>query len=180
MKVLRLSVAVVIAVQGLVRAVCDGLDGSGFFTMILTLFLSTAFALYFVPEITEKIADLGGRLHLVCGILGILWLLVNTFIAYFNRAVPLSSEYTVLSEVGYILLLLAMTYEIRFRLDGSCIRARLATSCAAFLFGTGLGVGRAVMVATVGQVSYTDTALIYATLVLSLYFGVRVIFYSED
>jgi hypothetical protein len=83
-------------------------------------------------------------------------------------------------NLGYILLLLAMTYEIRFRLDGSCIRARLATSCAAFVFGTGLGVGRAVMVATVGQVSYTDTALIYATLAMSLYFGVRVIFYSED
>lgn len=179
-KIYRICLAVLICVQGTVRTVFDGINGGSYLKIVVTLLLSVAMALYFVPELTEMVGALHGRLHLAFGIFGMIWMLVNTFTTYFDRTLPLASEYMVLVQIGYILALLALTYELRYRFDGTHIRTRLASMCAAFVFGFGFGVGRVVMLMTVGQVNYGDTASAITMLAISVYFGIRVFFYSED
>ncbi len=179
-KIYRICLAALICVQGAVRSVFDGINGGGYLKVIVMLLLSVAMALYFVPELTEMIGVFGGRLHLAFGIFGMIWMLASTFTTYFDRTLPLASEYIVLAQIGYILALIALTYELRYRFDGTHIRARLASASAAFVFGFGFGVGRIVMLMTVGQVSYGDTASAITMLAISAYFGIRVFFYSED
>lgn len=179
-KMYRVILALLICVQGVVFSTYYALSGNGRFTAVLLLLLSVGMALYFVPEITERLGNFGGKLHLVFGIFGMVWLLASVFVAYFDRTYPLASKYISLTEIGYIITLLALTYELRYRFDGTCIRARLAGMCSAFVFGFGFGVGRMIMLITVGQVNYGDTAHAVVMLALSVYFGIRVFFYSED
>ncbi len=177
-KVIRIAFAVVLVIEGVVRAVYDGMRGSSYLLMVAALLLSVAFALYFVPELTEKLG--GIRVHLGCGIFGMAYMLLMTFVIYFDRTYPLASEYMVLNQIGYILALLAITYELRYRFAGTHIRARLASLCAAFVFGFGFGVGKLIMLMAKGQVNYGDTASAVVMLVISVYFGARIFFYSED
>ncbi len=183
-KILRIAVAVIILIQGGINAVFTGsrlsadMGEKAYAVSALLIILAAALALYFVPELTEMSGSVS--LHLGCGMLGMLWLLAVTFVTYFDRTYPLASSYTVLSEVGYMLALLAFTYELHYRFTGTHIRARLASCCSAFVLNFGFGVGKLVMLMVQGQVSYGDTASSFLMLAISVYFGARIFFYSED
>ena len=179
-KILRICISLVIAVEGVVRAVAAATANKGILSVAGMLLLSLCLALYFVPEITEKLGAFKGRVHTVFGMVSLLWFLLNIIGTYTQRDFALSSDYFVLAEVGYVLAMLALTYEMRYHLDGGYLRTRLATSCAAFTFGFGLGFGRLVMLMACGQVSLEDTATAVTMLAVSLYFGARIFFYEED
>ena len=153
----------------------------------LTLFFSVLMkasvyplALYFVPEFADSCKKQGSKLHLVMGTAGITWFVFSSVFSYFSKIYPLSSEYFITERITLILLMLAVVYEIHYRLYGNGIRSRLATGSAAVVSGLGFGVGRLVMLMTAGVVDLRDTVMIFSTLFLSLYFAARLFFYSED
>ena len=191
-KVLRICVATVLMLQGVVRLVVTfaGIElpsfmraqayGLTYNVSIVAMLTVFPLALYFLPEVLEKLGDVNGRLHLVFGSVGLIWFMFNLLEAYFDKLRPLSSEYAQLIQVAYAVMLLAVTYEIKYRLDPSSVRSRLATSGAACVIGFGLGIGQLVMAVSVGQISLGATALSVSMLAVALYFGARIFFYEED
>ncbi len=178
-RIFRIATCFVLMVQSIVYAVVNTLSDKAVSLMtVLIAVTGIIFAFYFLPELAEKLAS-GGRLHIVCGMVGLLWLFLNIIDTYFDRSYPIASEYFTLSQIGFVLALLALVFEMRYRLDGTYVRARLASSASVFSFGFGFGVGRLVMLMAVGQISFADTASTFAMLFISLYFGVRIFFYDE-
>lgn len=179
-RIVRICVAVIVLSQAVVSAVAHAKENSGIIKIAGMLVLGVCLALYFVPEVTEKLGNFGGRAHIACGVISLFWFMLNVIFTYTQRKFAFSSEYLVLSSVSYILLLLALTYEMRYHLDGGYLRARLATSCAAFVLGFAFGLGRMIMLLTHGPVSLLDTSNAVICLAVSVYFGTRIFFYEED
>ena len=192
MKVLRICVASVLILQGIVRLVLTfaGIElpsfmraqafGLTYNVSVVAMLTVFALAFYFLPELLEKLGDTKGILHLILGSVGLVWFMFNLLEAYLNKLRPLASEYAQLTQVAYAVMLLAVTYEIKYRLDPLSIRSRIATSGAACVIGLGLGIGQLVMAVTVGQISLGATSLSVSMLALALYFGARIFFYEED
>ena len=184
MKILRLCVFSVIILQGVVRAVAvllkvEPSNLPSIFTTVL-LVLPIPLSLYFIPEITEKITAARGRAHQVLGTVGLFWFLLNVLDAYFDKSISLASEYVTLTQITCIAMMLALVYEIRYHLDGTKPRARLATASVASVLGVGFGIGQIVMLVSVGQVSFEATSVGVTLLALGVYFGARTFFYEED
>ena len=183
-KILRLCVFSVIILQGVVRAVAVWLNVEPSnlpkLLTVIMLILPIPLALYFIPEVTEKITAAKGRAHQILGSVGLFWFLFNVLGSYFDKTVSLASEYVTLTQLTCIVMMLALVYEIRYHLDGTKVRARLATSAMASVLGAGLGFGHIVMLVSVGQISFTATSLGVTLLALGIYFGARIFFYEED
>ena len=183
-KIVRYAVALVIILQGVVRAVLivSGAEKPAMPTVALAIMLVSAipFALYFLPEITEKFGKADGRMHMMLGCFGLVYPLLNVLNSYFDKSYAYGSEYIILQQLCFISVILATVYDIRYRLDGSGIRKRLAAIGVAFALCFGNGFARTLMLVTVGAVSPTDTCLTFTLLAFSAYCGVRLFFYDED
>lgn len=183
-RLIRAFVCFVIAVQGAVRIVflVLGVEKGGLPTFVAAMMLVAVFPFcaYFVPEITEKLGKADGRFHLMLGTFGIAFPLLSVIDLYFSKTYPISSEYVTVCQLCFISVMLATVYEIRYRLDGIGVRARLATTSAAFVLCFGFNFGRIVMLVGNGAVSPTDVSTTATLFVLSLYYGVRIFFYDED
>jgi len=183
-KILRLCVFSVIILQGVVRAVSILLNVEKAYlptpVTYVMLLLVTPLAMYFVPEVTERIKAANGRAHMIFGSVGLIWFILNVLEAYFDKSVSLASEYITLTQLTCIVTMLALVYEMRYHLDGTKLRVRLATSCAACVLGIGFGFAQLVMLVSVGQVSFEATSVGVTLLSLGVYFGARIFFYEED
>ena len=114
------------------------------------------------------------------GCIGLIWALLYILNSYFNKSYSLSSEYVTLQQLCLISVMLATVYEVRYRLDGTKIRARLATTSLAFALCFGFNFGRIVMIITSSAVSFTDVCMTFTLFAISLYYGARLFFYEED
>lgn len=184
LKVLRLCTATVFVFQGIFRIYLYASGRGEFYIFpaltVIMLLLGLVFAFYFLPEITDKSDKSEGIIHLICGVIGAVSFILNIINLYFCKTYSLASEYMHIKQVILVLFTLALIYEIRFRLDGGAVRARLATACASFVLGFGFSFAQIVMLTTAGPVSADDTSMAVCSLFLSLYFGARLLFYSED
>ena len=182
--ILRIVVCCVVVIEDAVRiaALLSGADKTALPTVAAVIMLMSALplALYFVPEAVDRLIPTSGKTHLACGCFGLIWFVLNIVDRYFDKSVSLSSEFVTLNQISCIVIMLAIVYEIRYRLSGDKPRARLATSCAAAVIGIGLGLGQLAMLVSVGQVSYGATATSVTLLFIGLYFGARIFFYEED
>jgi hypothetical protein len=178
-RIFRICASVAVVLQGIVRFIAELKNDSPIMNTINVLLL-VFLALYLVPELANKIGFFGDKSHIVFGIISLPWFVIGVINTYKQIEFAFASSYLVLSQVGYILILLALVYEMRYHIDGTYVRTRLATSCAAFTYGAAFGLGRVVMLITVGQISVSDTSSAIICFVLSLYFGVRIFFYEED
>lgn len=182
-KILRICVAVLLITQGAVRTVVviTGSEKAAIPMPLMAVLLISVFplAMYFIPELTDKI-KLNGRTHVIFGTVGLVWFFLNVVNSYLVKDYPLSSEYRLMEQVCYVVMLLAITYEIRYRLDGTKLRARLATLSLATVIGFGFGFGRVVMLVCGKTVSFSDVCSVFSLFALSLYFGARIFFYEEN
>jgi hypothetical protein len=100
--------------------------------------------------------------------------------SYFDKSYSYGSEYIILQQLCFISVILAVVYDIRYRLDGTKIRARIAALSVAFALCVGNSFARTLMIVTVGAVSGTDICITFTLLAFSAYCGVRLFFYDED
>lgn len=178
-RIFRICASVAVALQGTVRFIAELKTASSLMNSLNLLF-SVFLAFYLVPELANKIGFFSNKTHIVFGIISLPWFAFGAINTYMQREFAFASSYLVLSQACYILLLLALVYEMRYHIDGAYVRTRLATSCAAFTLGAPFGFGRLVMLITCGQISLSDTSSAIICFAVSLYFGVRIFFYEED
>ena len=198
-KILRMCVAAVIFAQGIVRTVRIFIGVEALpvmpvkehpsYTMLATiavLFYAVmllslfAFGMYFIPEVADRYPKTNGRLHLILGSLGVFWAALNIINNYYDKSYGLSSQYRLMEQLCFVAVMLATVYEIRYRLDGTKVRTKLATTAAAFVLCFGFNAARVVMMITVGAVNGTDVCNTFMLLALSAYYGARLFFYEED
>lgn len=184
LKISRYLTAAFLLLQGAVRAYLT-LSGrlasfiSPFFAALMLL-LTVPLALYFLPELTDKVAPEYKKTHLVCGTLGLLWFFLNVINIYFDTTVALASPYRMLTQLAFLLVMLMILYEIKLHTAFPFVRARLASLLAAFVTVSGFTVGRIVMLLCGKAVSADDTALVFVFVGFSLYMGARLFYYNED
>ncbi len=152
---------------------------SPFLTAVM-LVLTVPLALYFLPEVVNKLTPEYEKTHLICGTLGIGWFVLNVINAYFDNTVAYSSPYRALCQLSFITVMAYLVYEIKFRTDAPFKRARLSALLAAFPISAGFTFGRLIMLLSGKSVSADDTALVFIFLALSVYLGMRLFFYDED
>ncbi len=152
---------------------------SPFLTAIM-LMLSVPLALYFLPELVNKLTNGYEKTHLICGTLGIGWFILNVINTHFNNTVAYSSPYRALCQLTFLAVMVALVYEIKFRTDAPFTRARLSTLLAAFPICAGFTFGRVIMLLSGKAVSADDTALVFTFVGFSVYLGARLFCYDED
>lgn len=183
-KIIRICTAAVLIMQCAVRmfAVVSGTDEAGLNTAlaVLMLMMTVPLALYFVPELTERIDPTRFKAHIILGCVGILWYFLNVLDRYFDKSISLASRFDTLCGICLLLGMLALLYEIKYRIDGVSVRARMATSGAFFILGFGMGAGYMFMLVSRGSAGFYSDALGVSLLVLSVYYGARIVFYTED
>lgn len=184
LKISRYLAAALIALHGAVRAYLM-LSGrlssfiSPFFTALMLL-LTVPLALYFLPELTNKVTPEYEKTHLVCGMLGLFWFFLNVINIYFDTTVALASPYRIICQLAFLLVMLMLLYEIKLHTAFPFVRARLASLLAAFVTVSGFTAGRLVMLLCGKAVSADDTALVFVFVGFSLYMGGRLFYYNED
>ena len=183
-KIVRYAVAFVTVLQGTVRTVLviSGAEKPAMPTVTVAIMLVSVipFALFFLPEITEKFGKGEGRMHMMLGCFGLVYPLLNVLNSYFDKSYSYGSEYIILQQLCFVSVILAVVYDIRYRLDGTKIRARIAALSVAFALCFGNSFARTLMIVTVGAVSGTDICITFTLLAFSAYCGVRLFFYDED
>lgn len=184
LKILRYFTAFVLLSQGAVKTVfyLIGAESVALPAVAAALMMLALIplAMYFVPELTERLAPLDGKLHLIFGCVGLINPMLGIMNGYFDKTYSLASQYKTLEHLCLVSIMLAVVYEIRYRMDGTKIRARIASALLAFVLCFGFGFGRLVMLVTLGAVGYADTATTFTLLAVSIYFGARMFFYEED
>jgi hypothetical protein len=185
MRVLRICVALMIAIQCVIRAVAAF---SGREPLSLPLFAAVVMivsgffiSLWLVPEVMERLfpgAD--GKAHLACGCVGLIYPCFSIVERYFDRSISLASKHLMLTQCCMIVIMLAVVYDIRYRTDGARVRARLASASACCVLCTGYGIGQLVMLVSVGRIGFADTAVSVTVLALGIVFGARIFFYDEE
>ena len=150
------------------------------FLASLMLVLTVPLALFFLPEIVNKLTPGYEKTHLWCGMLGIGWFVLNVINNYFNNAVAHSSPYRALCQLTFLTVMAALIYEIKFHTDAPFKRARLASLLAAFPVSAGFTVGRVIMLISGKAVSPDDTALVFIFVGFSVYLGAKLFCYDED
>ncbi len=184
LKLSRYLAAALILAEGAVRAFLI-LSGklqifiSPFLAAIM-LVLTVPLALFFLPEIVNKLTPGYEKTHLWCGMLGIGWFVLNVINGYFNNTVAHSSPYRALCQLTFLTVMAALLYEIKLHTDTPFKRARLASLLAAFPVSAGFTLGRIVMLISGKAVSADDTATVFIFVGLSVYLGAKLFFYDED
>lgn len=184
LKISRYFVAVLIIIEGAVRTFLM-IDGklevfmSPFFTALMLLF-TLPLALFFLPEIINKLTPGYERTHLICGTLGLFWFFLNVINIYFDNTVALASPYRIIQQLVFLFVMLMILYEIKAHTDVPFVRARLATLLSAFVLTSGFTVGRVVMLLCGKAVSADDTAIVITFVGISVYMGMRLFYYDED
>lgn len=147
---------------------------------VLAVMLFLPLMLYFVPEIASLTAPSYPKVHLVYGLIGVLWFIVNIIHSYFDRSLALSSPYTLFVQIMQLSVMLAIVYEIRMRTDSPAPRLRLAALCIAVILTGGFTLGRIAMLICGKIVSADDVAGIVTAAGFTVYLFARLFYYEED
>ena len=146
---------------------------------MLSVFLAFPFALYFVPEITDRLFS-SPKAHLVCGFFGVAWCICNVIEKYFDHTYVLSSPYRLTEQLLILLLMLFTVYEIKMHTEERSPRLHLAFLCSTFIFCFGFTVARCAMLVCEKTVSTENTAIIVFEFAFTLYLAIRLYHYNED
>lgn len=184
MKAARFFCAGALLVEGVVRIY---LLFSGKMSMlpspvvaVLAVMLFLPLMLYFVPEISSLTAPAYPKVHLVYGLVGVLWFIVNVIYSYFDRSLALSSPYTLFVQIMLLAVMLAIVYEIKMHTDNPSPRMRLAALCIAVILTGGFTLGRITMLICGKIVSADDVAGIVTAAGFTVYLLARLFYYDED
>ncbi len=150
------------------------------FLTALMLVLTVPLALFFLPELVNKLTPGYEKTHLWCGVFGLFWFILNAINIYFDNTVALASPYRIFCQLAFLAVMLATVYEIKFRTDVPFTRARLSALLSAFPICAGFTFGRVIMLLSDKAVSADDTALIFTFVGFSVYLGARLFCYDED
>ena len=182
-KAARYVTALVIFLESLADFVMVSLAENYLFSPwfeIVRLVLAFALALYFVPELADMSAGFLGKAHLYCGSVGCLWFFFTVIKSYFDMSLPISSHYRSAEHLCVILCLLGILFDIKLRTGALSIKRRLAFLSVGFIVSFGFNFGRLVMLLFGKNPSFFDTVTMIYCLTLSVYFGARLLFYTEE
>ncbi len=146
---------------------------------VLAIFLAFPYALYFVPELTDRLFS-NEKAHLVCGCFGVAWFICDVIEQYFERDYVLSSPYRLAEQLLLLMLMLFTVYEIKMRTEGRAPRLYLAFLCSTFVFCFGFTAARCTMLICAKFVSVENTAMIVFEFTFMLYLAIRLFHYNED
>lgn len=147
---------------------------------VLAVLLFIPLMMYFVPELAAFTAPAYPKVHLVYGMVGILWFIANVIYSYFDRTIPLSSPYTLFIQIMLLAVMLAVVYEIKLHTDNPSPRMYLAFLCVAVILTGGFTLGRAAMLICGKVVSADDVAGIVTSAGFAVYLFARLFYYRED
>ncbi|MBQ9691764.1 MAG: hypothetical protein IJV70_01245 [Clostridia bacterium] len=182
-KAVRYVTALVIFLESLADFVMVSLEGNYLFSPwfeILRLVLAFALALYFVPELADMGGGFFGKAHLYCGSVGCLWFFFTVIKCYFDMSLPIPSHYRIAEHICLILCLLGIMFDIKLRTGALSIKRRLAFLSVGFIVSFGFNFGRLVMLLFGKNPSFFDTVIMIYCLAFSVYFGARLLFYTEE
>lgn len=182
-KAVRYITALIIFLQSLADFVMVALSESYLFSPwfeIVRLLLAFALALYFVPELTDMSAGFLGKAHLYCGTVGCFWFFFTVIKCYFDMSFPIPSHYRITEHLCVIFCLLGVLFDIKLRTGAGSIRSRLAFLSIGFILSFSFSFGRMVLLLFGKPLSFFEVVIAVYTLILSIYFGARLIFYTEE
>ena len=154
-------------------------DASSFAFTAITTFIAVPFALYFIPEVTDRLFA-STKAHLACGMFGIIWFICLVVEKYFDHGYVLSSPFRLAEQLLLLTLMLFTVYEIKMHTDTRAPRLHLAFLCVALIFCLGFTLARCAMIMCEKTVSAENTVTILLEFFFSLYLAVRAYHYSED
>lgn len=154
--------------------------GVTFAAAILRAIFGFALSLYFLPEIAEISEKFGGRIHVYCGIAGVMWFFLTVIMLYMRKDVVLGSGFVKMEYIVLLACMLALVYDISMRTNIASIRARLGFMGAAFILAFGFNSGKLVMMLYGKTLSFSSVAISITQFMLAVYFGSQLLLYSED
>ena len=182
-KAVRYITALVIFLESLADFVIVSLSESYLFSPwfeIVRLILAFALALYFVPELADMSKGFFGKAHLYCGSVGCIWFFFTVIKCYFDMGMPIQSHYRIADHLCIILCLIGIVFDIKLRTGARSIKRRLAFLSVGFIAGFSFNFGRLIMLLFGKGPSFFEMLTMVYGLILSLYFGVRLLFYTEE
>lgn len=143
---------------------------------IARLLAAFALVLYFLPEISDMIEDFFGKVHLYCGLFGLLWFFFTVLREYFRMDVPIASHYRMLGHMALIICMVALLFELKLKTGALTIKRRLAFLSVGFILGFSFGFGQIVMMVLGKAPSFSNCATAVVVLAVSCYFGIKLAF----
>ncbi len=176
-RILRLAAGVIFAVGAVMRFVF-------FFTEkyvseipeIVTVYMMTSFlilAFYFFTEL-GKVFEARG-FTVLCGIIGVVALIVDTLAVYADMKIPIASEYRLFTAVYSVLFLLALALELRMRIAEPNSYGYLAMLSIASVVGGSTCIGRVISVIDGKTVSGVELARTVCGIGITVYFISRLL-----
>ena len=154
-------------------------NASSFPLTMISTFLAVPFALYFIPEVTDRLFATP-KAHLACGCFGIAWFICLVVEKYFDSGYVISSPYRLTEQLLLLTLMLFTVYEIKMHTSIRAPRLRLAFLCVSLTFCFGFTAARCAMLICGKTVSAENTAVIILEFFFSLYLAIRAYHYNED
>ena len=147
---------------------------------IARLLAAFALVLYFLPEVSDMIEDFFGKVHLYCGLFGLLWFFFTVLRDYFRMDIPIAAHYRILGHIALIVCMVALLFELKLKTGVHAIKRRLAFLSIGFILGFSFGFGQIVMMILGKAPSFSNCASAVIVLAVSCYFGIKLAFYSEE
>ena len=147
---------------------------------IARLFAAFAIVLYFIPEIADTVEDFFGKVHIYCGLFGLLWFFFTVLREYFKMDVPIASHYRILGHMALIICMVAIMFDLKIKTGAYAVKRRLAFLSIGFIFGFSFGVGQIVMTILGKAPSISSIASAVIVLAMSCYFGIKLAFDRDD
>lgn len=146
---------------------------------VVRLLAAFALTLYFVPEIADISEAFFGKIHLYCGSAGVLWFFITIIREYFATDTPFSSSYRIMEQIVLVTCLLGLIFDIKLRTGAFSVKRRLAFLSVGFIAGFGFNFARVMMMLFGKMPSASDMVLLFVELAISIYFGAKLVFYSD-